>query len=112
MRSKLDHPARQVLLVVITGLVVYFVRTGLHSSPPTAGWASIEHLLPKWFINTMGVLLLGVIAGACIMHFYKFFVGSPEPDVEEVMFYVVMTVLIAAISIYVLATLSFDDFDD
>jgi hypothetical protein len=108
MLSRLDHPARQVLLVVITGLVVYFVREGLHPSPPTVGWASIEHLVTGWFINTMGVLLLGAIAGACIMRFHKFFVGSPEPDLEEVMFYVVMTVLVAAISMYVLSAVSFD----
>jgi hypothetical protein len=101
-----------VLLVVITGLVVYFVREDLHPSPRTVGWASIEHLLTGWFINTMGVFLFSVIAGACIMRFHKFFVGSPEPDVEEVVYYVVMTVLVAAISIYVLTTVSFDNFDE
>jgi len=98
--------------VVITGLVVDFVRASLRTSPPAAGWAYIENLLVGWFINTMGVLLLGAIAGASIMRFHKLFVGSPEPSVEEVVFYVVMTVLIAAISIYVLGNVSLDNFEE
>jgi hypothetical protein len=98
--------------VVITGLVVYFVRADLHPTSSATGWASVENLLRGWFINTMGVGLLGVIAGAFIMRFHKFFVGAPGPDVEEVVFYVMMTVLVAAVCIYVVANASFDSFDD
>lgn len=76
------------------------------------GWATVGTLLTGWFMNTMGVLLLGAIAGACIKRYHRFFVGAPEPSVDAVMFCVVMTVLVATISIYVMANVSFDRFDD
>jgi hypothetical protein len=118
MQLRLGHPTRQALLLVATALVVILVRAGLHPSFPagdTGWWASVENLLVGWFIHTVALLLLVAIAAALIVRFHRLFLGHPAPwpdgSFDDVTFYVLMTVLVATVSIYVVAnaTPSFDD---
>jgi hypothetical protein len=85
---------REVLLVIITGLVVANVRHGLeHHSFDTWG-----DFFFSWFVHTFTVLLLGTIALAAIVSTHKFFLGQSMPDIRGIFFYIVMTVLVGALS--------------
>jgi hypothetical protein len=76
---------------------------------------SVEQFFISWFIHTIALLLFMVITSAVILRFHEFFVGcKPEQHAEEsVPFYVVMTVLIAAVSIFSLShCVPSGDYDD
>jgi hypothetical protein len=107
-----DVEKREIALVIFTGLVVAYVRHGLqHHWKP---WDSYEDFFVAWFIHTVGVaLLIGVTLGS-IIYSHKFFLGYDRKEYGgEVTFYVVMTILVAALGIALVALLPpSDDFDD
>jgi hypothetical protein len=75
-------------------------------------FASWESFFTSWFIHTIGVSVFSVFAAATIMGTHKFFVGDKhEGDIETLVFYVVMTVLIGAFAIGVVANAPIDDED-
>jgi hypothetical protein len=97
-----DKGARFTGLVIATGLIVSFVRQGLQHHGH--GFASWESFFTSWFIHTVGVGVFGAFATAVIMGTHKFFVGDEFKDgAERLAFYVVMTVLVGAFAIFVVA---------
>jgi prolipoprotein diacylglyceryltransferase len=97
-----DRKARGIGLVVVTGLIVTFVRQGI--SHHWHGFASWESFFSSWFIHTIGVSVFSAFAAAAIMGTHKFFRGDEwKDDMEELMFHVVMTVLVGAFAIAVVA---------
>lgn len=100
--------ARAVGLVVFTGLVVTWVRQGLeHHWHSFSSW---ESFFSGWFIHTIGVFMLGGFGAVAIMGTHKFFMGSEcKEDIETLMFYVVITVLVGAFAIAIVANAPMDD---
>ena len=93
---------RQAGLIPIVGLAVGYVRHGLATQ--WASWVSVEQFFGYWFIHTVALLLFTVISGAVILHTHEFFLGEkPKYDIEDVIFNVVMTVLLAVVAIYFVA---------
>jgi hypothetical protein len=108
-----DLEKREIALVIFTGLVVAYVRNGLQHH--WNGWDSWGDFFAEWFFHTIGVALLMAVALAAIIYSHKFFLGySKESYGRELTFYIVMTILVAAIGIAVVAhwPASDDDFDD
>ena len=108
-----DLEKREIALVIFTGLVVTWVRHGLQYH--WKAWGSWEDFFVEWFVHTMGVALLMAVALAAIIYSHKFFLGySKDSYGRELTFYIVMTILVAAIGIAVVAhwPASDDDFDD
>jgi hypothetical protein len=87
-------------LLVFTGLVVSWVRQGLaHQFKWFASWGDF---FISWFVHTVAVAVVAVLASAAILRANRFFVDSePEKDYHKLMFYAVMTVLVAAILIVI-----------
>lgn len=95
--------ARQSVLVVATGLVVVLVRHGLESH--WQPFDSVEQLLVGWLIHSIGVLLLSGIAAAAIASSSRFFTGGKQaPDLEDLVTYALITILIGTIAILVVAS--------
>jgi prolipoprotein diacylglyceryltransferase len=94
---------REFLLIPATGLIVSYVRHGVATG--WSSWDSIHQVFVYWLIHTMGLMLFIPIAGGIIFSTQKFFLGyKPQKEhTEEIIFYVMMTILIAAVSIYVVA---------
>jgi hypothetical protein len=91
---------REFGLLLITGLVVAFVRHGVeeHWKP----WRSWEQLFVYWFIHTIGLVLLTGVVLAAIVVSHRFFLGHQRPDYADVTFYILMTVLVGALGVVVL----------
>jgi hypothetical protein len=105
-----SREARGIGLVVVTGLIVSWVRQGIQHHGH--GFASWESFFTSWFIHTIGVSVFSVFAAATIMGTHKFFVGDKhEGDIETLVFYVVMTVLVGAFAIGIVANAPIDDED-
>jgi hypothetical protein len=106
-----SRQTRGIALVVITGLVVAWARYGLqHHWKSFASW---EQFFWYWFIHTIGVGAFTIFAAAAIIATHDFFTGAKWKDDQEVMaFYVVMTVLIGAIFIAVIANRTPSDDED
>jgi hypothetical protein len=105
-----DRQARAIGLVIVTGLIVSWVRQGLRDH--WHGFASWESFFISWFIHAIGVSVFSAFAAAAIMGTHKFFLGEEwKGDVGEVVFYVVMTVLIGAFAIAVVANAPVSDED-
>jgi hypothetical protein len=97
-----DREARGIGLVIVTGLIVSWVRQGMQHH--WHGFLSWESFFISWFIHTIGVSVFSAFAAAAIMGTHKFFVGAEfKDDVQRVAFYVVMTVLVGALAIAVVA---------
>ena len=97
-----SREARSIGLVVTTGLIVSFVRQGIQHH--WHGFASWESFFISWFIHTIGVSVFSAFAAAAIMGTHKFFLGDRwEGDVGDAVFYAVMTVLVSAFAIAVVA---------
>jgi hypothetical protein len=108
-----DVEAREVGLTALTGLVVAYVRHGLRHH--WKFWDSIGDFLGAWFIHTIGVALLMAAALAAIIYSHKFFLGYDRKEYgREVTFYILMTILTAALGIIVVShwPYSDDDFED
>ena len=97
-----DRKARGIGLVIVTGLIVTWVRQGV--SHHWHGFVSWESFFISWFIHTIGVSVFSAFAAAAIMGTHKFFLGAEyKDDVEKLAFYVVMAVLVGAFAIAVVA---------
>ena len=97
-----NREARGVGLVVFTGLIVSAVRQGLQHH--WHGFGSWEQFFLSWFIHTIAVSVFSVFAAWAIMSTRKFFVGSEwKGDMEELVFYVVITVLVGAFAVAIVA---------
>ena len=108
-----DLEKREIALVIFTGLVVAWVRHGLQYH--WKAWGSWEDFFVEWFVHTMGVALLIGVALAAIIYSHKFFLGCDRKEYgRELTFYIVMTILVAALGIAAVANWphSDDDFDD
>jgi hypothetical protein len=105
-----DRQARGVGLVIVTGLIVSWVRHGVQHH--WHGYESWESFFSWWFIHTIGVSVFSVFAGAAIMGTHEFFLGEKwKGNVGDVAFYVVMTVLVGAFAIAVVANAPISDED-
>jgi hypothetical protein len=97
-----DRQARGIGLVVVTGLIVSWVRHGLQHH--WHGYESWESFFSGWFIHTVGVSIFSAFAAATIIGTHKFFLDDEwKGDINRVAFYVVMTVLVGAFAIAVVA---------
>lgn len=97
-----NRQAKAIGLVVFTGWVVTWVRQGVEHH--WHGFSSWESFFLAWFIHTIGVSIFSVFAAASIVGTHKFFVGvERKEDMETLVFYVVMTVLVGALAIAVVA---------
>ena len=96
---------RQSILIPITSLAVAYVRHGLTTN--WAWWSSFDDLFAWWFLHTIALFVFVIIAAVVILRTQEFFVGSkPSKDnhyYDEIFFYLTMAVLVAAVSIYVVA---------
>jgi hypothetical protein len=91
---------REYLLIIITGLAVANVRHSLeHHGKSFDTWGDF---FVSWFVHTFAILLLGAIALAAILYSHKFFLGQSMPDIQGIFFYIVMTVLVGALCIWVI----------
>jgi hypothetical protein len=106
-----NEQARRIALIIVTGLVVSWVRQGLqHQWHSFSSWESFFY---AWFIHTIGVAIFSAVAGWLIMTTHKFFTGSEwKGDAEEVAFCVVMTVLAGAVALALVAHWPLSEFDD
>jgi predicted secreted protein len=92
---------------------VAYVRHGVNTQ--WKSWDSVEQIAIWWFIHTIALFLFMAITSAAILRSHEFFIGhKPEQNADEnVPFYVLMTVLIAAVSIYLLSHwIPSGDYDD
>ena len=107
-----DLERREFALLVFTGLVVTWVRHGLQHH--WKGWDSWGDFFAQWFVHTLGVLMLLLAAGAAIIWSHKFFLGYEKKEYgRELMFYIVMTILVAALCIaFVALKPPSDDYED
>jgi hypothetical protein len=108
-----DTGAREFGLTVFAGLVVAYVRHGLQHH--WALWDSLGDFFAAWFFHTIAVVMLMAASLAAIIYTHKFFLGYEKKEFgREVAFYILMTILVAALSIAVVAhwPSSGDDFDD
>jgi MFS superfamily sulfate permease-like transporter len=107
-----DLDKRGIALVIFTGLVVAWVRHGVQHH--WKSWGSWEAFFVAWFIHTMALAVLIVAALAAIIFTHKFFLGYDKKDYgRDLTFYIVMTILVAALGIAIVANSPpRDDFDD
>lgn len=108
-----DLEKREIALVIFTGLVVAFVRHGLQHH--WKAWDLWEDFFLAWFFHTMAVALLMAASMAAIIFSHKFFLGYNKEDYgRELTFYILMTILVAALGILVVAhwPASDDEYDD
>jgi hypothetical protein len=108
-----DTEAREVGLTIFTGLVVAYVRHGLQHHWTL--WDSIPDFFAAWLFHTLAVVLLMAASLAGIIYTHKFFLGYEKKDYgREITFYILMTILVAALSIAMVAhwPSSDHDFDD
>jgi hypothetical protein len=97
-----DLEKREIALVIFTGLVVAFVRHGLQHH--WKAWDSWEDFFLAWFIHTVAVAVLMAASMAAIIFSHKFFLGYGKKEYgRELTFYIVMTILVAAIGIALIA---------
>ncbi len=103
---------RGVALVIFTGLIVAWVRHGLqnHWKP----WDSWEGFFASWLVHTLGVVLLTLVTVITIIWSHKFFLGYDKKEYDrEMTFYIVITILVAALGIaFVANSPPRDDYDD
>jgi hypothetical protein len=101
---KLDSETRITTLTIGTALVVAFVRHGLETK--WASWEGVGQLLTGWLIHTIALYFLFFGAGFAISQWHKFFLGDErDPIVHrlEFQYYIITTVLVAAVAIGVLS---------
>jgi hypothetical protein len=108
-----DTGAREFGLTLFTGLMVAYVRHGLQHHWTL--WDSIGDFFAAWFFHTIAVVMLMAASLAAIIYTHNFFLRYEKKEVgREVIFYILMTILVAALGIAIVAhwPSSGDDFDD
>jgi hypothetical protein len=102
-----DYETKSIALTVFTGLTVSWVWHGLETH--WKSFASWEQFFISWFI---GVVILSVFVTAAVIFTHRFFLGSDFKDsYERLTFYIVMTLLVSAISVAVIANNAPSDLD-
>jgi len=106
--------AKRTCLFLFTSLVVAYVRhDGVTDQWRT--YPSLGNLLISWFIHSVGLFFFFVAAAFLIERYHKFFLGREwQGDHDDLQYYVVMTVLVAAIAIFAFAhwvPIGADDYD-
>jgi hypothetical protein len=93
----MGYTPKRLCLVLITSLVVAYVRHGVNTH--WKSWDSIEQIAISWFVHALALLLFILITSAIILRSHEFWLGhKPASNAEEdVSFNVLMTVLIAAV---------------
>jgi hypothetical protein len=103
--NRLSLNARTGVLFAVTALVVAFVRTYLQYH--RYGWESVGAFLISWFVHYLAVGVFAVVCGAFISSSAPFFLGKDSQRRElataELLVYVSLVVLAAAIIMFVLA---------
>jgi hypothetical protein len=99
----ISEKTKQGILLVVTGFAVSYTRHGLQYQ--WHAWESIEAFFVGWFVHTAGLLLFLMVAVIAIAKSYEFFLGvkRKSDDFDELVFMVLMTVLVGAIFIFVVA---------
>jgi hypothetical protein len=98
-----DYGVRWGGLYVVTGLAVSWVRHGVqYHWRPFSSW---EDFFASWFLHCLGVGVLVAAAVIAISWTHKFFLGRnlELKQGDELGFYIVMTVLVVALAIALLA---------
>ena len=102
---RLSLNAKTGILVAATALVVAYVRTFFQYG--SYGWESIGAFLISWFIHYLGAWLFVAISGAFISKVAPIFLGTEsrrqELSSSELLVYVSLVVLVAAIVMFLLA---------
>lgn len=98
----IPHHIRRGALVVITGLVVAFVRTRLQYGRP---WQSLMEFASSLGIHVLGLVMFVVVSWTLISESEGFFLGKDRVRLTKDQAYTYMpgAVLLAAIAIYFLA---------
>ena len=98
------YSIKRVLLLVLTSLVVSYVRTYLQYHHL---WKSIGQFFLSWLIHSVALVLVIWIVGFCIEKVQKFFLGDiaqhKTPTFEEAIVYVSIVVLVLSFIIFILA---------
>jgi hypothetical protein len=99
----LTEKTKEGILIVATGLTVAYVRHGIETQ--WASWESVEQFVIYWFVHTVGVLLFMLPSILMIETCYEFFLGRrhESSDYSELFYIILMTVLVGAICIFVVA---------
>ena len=94
---------RLIGLQIVTGLAVAFVRHELETHQVV--WHTFEQFLVSWILHTVGLTVLVGIAAFAILQFHKFFLGEGAQDnrFTQVWYYILMTVLVASVCIFLAA---------
>lgn len=107
--------ARRHALMAIAGLVVAYVRTGLQYK--RYGWDSFTGFAASWFVHYIALALLVGASAIVIQRVEGFFFGDNKTrsrvDVDDLLVYVPIVALVAAVAIFVLAHwVPIGDFDE
>ncbi|OHC68511.1 MAG: hypothetical protein A3H93_04815 [Rhodocyclales bacterium RIFCSPLOWO2_02_FULL_63_24] len=105
MLTRLSLNAKTGALLVITSLVVAYVRTYLQYH--SYGWESVGAFLTSWFIHYLAVWVFVIVCGAFISSASPFFLGKDSQRREltsnELLVFVALGTLAAALVLFVLA---------
>jgi uncharacterized membrane protein len=94
--------AKNIALLLVTGLVVSWVAHGLQTQ--WGAFPSWRLFFGSWLIHTLGVVVLVAVVGGAIVATHHFFIGSEHNgDHANLTFHVVTTVLVGAICIALIA---------
>lgn len=107
-----DYAVRWGGLYVFTGLAVSWVRHGIqYHWKPFSSW---EEFFASWFVHCLGVGVLVVVTVTAILWTHKFFLGRhlELKQGDELVFYIVMTVLVAALAVALMANVQPSDDHD
>jgi len=105
MLSKFSLYTRRNFLLGFTALIVAYVRSFLQYH--RYFWESVGQFFLSWFIHYLAVLVLVAISYALIKTKAEFFLGNKTENhkitTEEVIVYVSVVLLVAAILIFLIA---------
>jgi hypothetical protein len=98
---QLSHSTKRAFLIPVTGLVVAYVRHAINNKQ----WDSVEQALVSWIIHSIALMVFFLATSAVILWSHEFFLGRKYKGnlEEEPQFYILMTVLVAAVSIYLIS---------
>lgn len=103
------------LLYGVTSLVITLAR---NYASHARFWSSGSDFLMMWFIHFIGIGIVVICAGASIMSFDKFWLGYKIEEkgwndrLEEITYYVLMTLLVISVIVIFGAHHIPNDYDD
>jgi hypothetical protein len=110
MLQKLSLHVRRHALVIVTGLVVAYVRSFLQYH--RYWWTSVPDFLASWFVHYLAILLFTAISSAIIFRWDNFFLGNNDREkksqitTDQATVYVSLVILMFAVSVFLLALLA------